>query len=337
MANRLGELAERFGCTLQGDGDREVDSVASLVSASSHQLSFFSNPALSDALAATQAGAVILRPADAEACPTDCLIHEDPYACFARIAAELHPDNALNAGVHASAVVDASASVDPSTEVCANVVIGENVRIGARCYIGPGTVIGDDCVVGDDCRLIANVNVVLRVTVGDRTILHPGAVIGSDGFGNAQTPQGWVKVPQVGGLRIGSDVEIGANTTIDRGAMDDTVIENGVRIDNLVQIAHNVHIGEHTAIAAQCGFAGSAVIGKRCMFAGQSGTVGHIHVCDDVVVMGKGVLSKDIQSPGVYAGLFPAEPAREWNRRVAQVRRLDSLQKRVRDLEKKGQ
>ena len=159
-------------------------------------------------------------------------------------------------------------------------------------------------------------------------------VIGADGFGNAMTPDGWVKVPQVGGVRIGDDVEIGANTTVDCGAIEDTVIEDGVRIDNLCMIAHNVHVGAHTAMAAMTGISGSATIGKRCMFAGQSGVAGHINICDDVVVSGKAVISKDVKEPGVYAGSFTAEPAREWNRKVARFRRLGQLMERVTKLEK---
>ena len=209
--------------------------------------------------------------------------------------------------------------------------------IGDNAYVGPGTVIGPDCVVGDDCRLIANVTLVRKVKLGLRDILHPGVVIGADGFGNAMTPEGWIKVPQLGGVRIGDDVEIGANTTVDCGAIEDTVIEDGVRIDNLCMIAHNVHVGAHTAIAAMSGVSGSTTIGKRCLFAGQTGVVGHITICDDVVVSGKAVVSKDITEPGVYAASFTAEPAREWSRKVARFRRLGQLIERVNKLEKAGE
>jgi UDP-3-O-[3-hydroxymyristoyl] glucosamine N-acyltransferase len=202
--------------------------------------------------------------------------------------------------------------------------------------VGPGTVIGPDCNIANDCRLIANVTLVRDVRLGLRGILHPGAVIGADGFGNAMTPEGWIKVPQLGGVRIGNDVEIGANTTVDCGAIEDTVIEDGVRIDNLCHIGHNAYIGAHTAVAGMSGISGSATVGKRCLLAGQSGIVGHIKVCDDVVVSGKAVISKDVTEPGVYAGTFTAEPAREWNRKVARFRRLDQLIERVRKLEKAG-
>ena len=195
-------------------------------------------------------------------------------------------------------------------------------------------MIGPDCVVGSDCRFVANVTLARSVQVGERCIFHPGVVVGADGFGNAMTPEGWVKVPQLGGVRIGDDVEIGANSTVDCGALDDTVIENGVRIDNLCMIAHNVHIGEHTALAAMTGIAGSTTIGKRCMFAGQGGTVGHITVCDDVVVGAKSYLTKDIREAGTYLASFPGEPARDWARQLARFRRLEQLNQRVRKLEK---
>ena len=191
-------------------------------------------------------------------------------------------------------------------------------------------------MVGDGTRILANATLFKNVTIGERCIIHPGAVIGSDGFGNAMGESGWVKVPQVGGVLIGDDVEIGANTTIDRGAIDDTVIGNGVRIDNLVQIAHNVQIGDHTAMAAFSGVSGSTVIGKRCMFAGQSGIVGHISICDDVVVGGATMISKDITTPGFYTGSFPGEPDRSWKRKVARFRRLDELADRVTLLEKRA-
>ncbi len=240
----------------------------------------------------------------------------------------------MRAGVHPSAVVDPSATVASSAQIDPNVVIGERSVIGERVQIGPGCVVGPDCVIGDDCRLLANVTLARQVTIGQRGLIHPAVVVGSDGFGNAMTPDGWIKVPQLGGVVIGDDVEIGAGSTIDCGAIDDTVIEDGVRIDNQCMVAHNVHIGAHTALAAKVGLAGSAVIGKRCMFAGKSGTVGHITVCDDVTVLGRGTVSKDIIEPGVYGASFMVEKARDWNRQVARFRRLGSLFDRVKGLEK---
>ncbi len=337
MPIKLGELAEQFGCELVGDAGIIVDNVAGLQNAGPGSLSFLSNPRFRDQLAATRAAAVVLRAEDVGDSPTAALVSENPYADYARMAAIIHPPPTHRPGVDASAVVAADAAISPTAHIAANVCIGERSAIGDNVYVGPGTVIGPDCSVGNDCRLIANVTLVRDVKLGQRAILHPGVVIGADGFGNAMTESGWVKVPQIGGVRIGDDVEIGANTTVDCGAIEDTVIEDGVRIDNLCMIAHNVHVGAHTAMAAMTGISGSTTIGKRCLFAGQSGAVGHITICDDVVVSGKAVISKDIKEPGVYAASFMAEPAREWSRKVARFRRLDQLVQRVRNLEKAGE
>ena len=334
MPISLGELASTFGCELIGDPDVTVIGVASLTNASSESLTFLSSAAYSSQLLSTKAAAVVLRSVDADACPVSALVCDNPYVTYARMAALVCPAPAFKPGVHATATVAESARVADSAHVAASVVIGDRTTIGENAVVGPGTVIGPDCSVGDNCRFIANVSIVKNVTIGARGLFHPGAVIGCDGFGNAMTPEGWVKVPQVGGVWIGSDVEIGANSAIDCGAIGDTVIEDGVRIDNLVHIAHNVHIGEHTAIAGLCGFAGSTTIGKRCMFGGNSGAVDHITVCDDVIVMAQSVLSKDIVNPGVYSASFPAKPAKVWAKQVARFRRLEGLFARVKKLEK---
>jgi UDP-3-O-[3-hydroxymyristoyl] glucosamine N-acyltransferase len=333
----LGALVTQFGCELIGDPDTGVSGVASLSSATPDSLSFLSNPALKAQLSTTKAAAVIVRPADAAASPVAAIIHENPYACYARMAAVLHPLPTYKPGKHASAVVASSASVADSAHLAANVVIGERSEIGADVYVGPGTVIGPDCKVGEQCRFIANVTLARSVIIGARGLFHPGVVIGADGFGNAMTPEGWVKVPQLGGVRIGADVEIGANSTVDCGALEDTVIEEGVRIDNLCMVGHNVRIGAHTAMAAQTAIAGSAIIGKRCLFAGRSGSVGHITVCDDVIVAATSFLSKDVTRPGTYAASFPADDAKSWAKQLARFRRLGKLIERVKKLEKGDQ
>jgi UDP-3-O-[3-hydroxymyristoyl] glucosamine N-acyltransferase len=337
MPIKLGELAAQFDCELVGDPDRIIDNVAGLQNAGPTSLSFLSNPKFRSQLAGTQAAAVVVRAEDVDDSPTASLVSDNPYADYARMATVIHPSPRYAAGVDASAAVAATAEVSPTAHIAANVSIGERSIIGDNVYVGPGTVIGCDCSVGDDCRLVASATLVRDVKLGLRCILHPGVVIGADGFGNAMTPEGWVKVPQLGGVRIGNDVEIGANSTVDCGAIEDTVIEDGVRIDNLCHIGHNVHIGAHTAVAGMSGISGSATIGKRCMLAGQSGIVGHIKICDDVVVSGKAVISKDITEPGVYAGTFTAEPVGEWNRKVARFRRLGQLIERVNKLEKGGE
>jgi UDP-3-O-[3-hydroxymyristoyl] glucosamine N-acyltransferase len=333
MPERLGDLAERFDCELRGDPDVEVTRVATLASAGSDALSFLASDAYAAQLATTAAAAVILAEKHANNAPGAVLVSANPYATYARIAGVLHPEPVAPPGVHATAVVDESAVVDATASIGANAVVAAGAEIAAAAVIGPGAFVGPGCRVGEAVRVHANATLVRAVVIGARSIIHPGAVIGSDGFGNAMTGSGWVKVPQVGGVRIGMDVEIGANTTIDCGAVDDTVIEDGVRIDNLCMIAHNVHVGAHTAMAAMVGIAGSTRIGRRCMFAGQAGVVGHLTICDDVVVSGQAVVSKNITEPGVYAGSFVAEKARDWTRKVARFKRLDALAARVRKLE----
>ena len=335
MPVSLGALATQFGCELIGDPDVEVDNVASLQNANARSLTFLSNPSLKEQLSSTKAAAVILRPGDAEDCPVASLLHDDPYACYARMAGVICPPPAYEPGVHASAVVDPTASVAPSAHLAPNVVVGANSRIGENVYLGPGTVVGPDCEIGDDNRFIANVTLARAVRIGKRGIFHPGVVLGADGFGNAMTPEGWIKVPQVGGVVIGDDVEIGANTTVDCGAIEDTVIEDGVRIDNLCMIAHNVHVGAHTAMAAMVGIAGSTTIGQRCLFAGRGGAVGHITIGDDVIIGAMSFATKDIPEPGTYLASFPAEPAKDWAKRVGRFRRIEALQKRVKKLEDK--
>jgi UDP-3-O-[3-hydroxymyristoyl] glucosamine N-acyltransferase len=337
MPISLGELAAQFGCELIGDPDVVVSDVASLPNAGSGSLSFFSNAALKTQLSSTKAAAVILRAADADESPVAAIIHDDPYACYARMSAVVCPPPTYEPGVHASAVVASSSTIADSAHLAPNVFVGEGSQVGDNVYVGPGTVIGPDCTIGEDCRFIANVTLARNVRIGARGVFHPGVVVGSDGFGNAMTPDGWVKVPQLGGVRIGDDVEIGANTTVDCGALDDTVIEEGVRIDNHCMIAHNVQIGAHTALAAMVGIAGSTTIGKRCLFAGKTGAVGHISVCDDVVVAGRTFLSKDVTTPGTYAASFPAVAASSWAKQLARFRRLGALTERVKKLEKGGE
>jgi UDP-3-O-[3-hydroxymyristoyl] glucosamine N-acyltransferase len=275
----------------------------------------------------------VLDAASASGCPVPALIASNPYATYARIAQLLHPEPAVNGGRHPSAVVEEGATIEPSAWLGAGSYVGRGVRIGARTYVGPGCVILGDAVVGADCRLVARVTLCKDVQIGDRCILAPGAVIGADGFGHAPDKDGYVKIPQLGTVVIGDDVDVGANTTIDRGTLGDTVVEDGVKIDNLVMVAHNVRIGAHTVIAAMVGIAGSATIGKRCMLGGQSGIVGHLEICDDVALTGKTMVSRSITKPGVYSGQLPADEARSFRRNSARFQKLDDLARRVRRLE----
>ncbi len=335
MSISLGELAVRFGCELRGSPDATVDSVAALAQAGPSAVSFLANPKYVAQLAGTRAGAVILDPRSADSCPVPALVIANPHATFARVAAVLHPDPPLHPGAHASAVVAANATVDPSAEIAAQVFIGEGVRIGARCFIGPGSVVAHGAVLGEDTRLVARVFVGHHVQFGARCIVQPGAVIGADGFGFAADSGTWVKVPQVGGVMIGADVEIGANTTIDRGALGDTVIEEGAKLDNLIMIAHNVRIGAHSALAAAVAIAGSSVVGKRCVLGGKVGLSGHITLCDDVVVAGTSFISHSIHKPGMYSSALPSEEVGAWRRIVGRIKRLDSMARRLRALEQR--
>lgn len=336
MAISLGELSVQFGCEVVGDPDAIVSRVATLANATEGDLSFYANKAYSKELATTAATAVIVKPCDVDACRTNALLAKDPYLAYADIAALIHPSDNITSGIDNSAVISVDAQVAETAHVSANVVIEGRAVIGPSVHIGAGVVVGPGCHIGAHSKILPNVTLVRDVIIGKRCIVHPGAVIGADGFGNAMSDSGWRKVPQLGGVRIGDDVEIGANTTIDCGAIDDTVIENGVRLDNLIQIAHNVRIGEHTAMAAFTGVSGSTTIGKRCMFAGQAGVVGHITICDDVVIGGATMVSKSISEPGFYAASFPAEKGREWKKLVARFRQLDQMAKRLIRLEKGG-
>ena len=334
MTVTLGELAVRFGCELRGDPAATVDSVAALSQAGPRSVSFLANPKYASQLVDTRAGAVILDAKSADASPVPSLVAANPHATFARIAGVLHPDPPLNVGVHADANVSPGAHIDASAEIAAQACVGEGARIGARCYVGPGCVVERGAQIGDDTRLVARVFVGHHVTFGKRCIVQPGAVVGGDGFGYAPEKGTWIKVPQLGGVTIGDDVEIGSNTTIDRGALEDTVIEEGVKLDNLIMIAHNCRIGAHSAIAAQSAVAGSSVLGKRCIMGGRAGLTGHITLCDDVVVLGTSFISHSITKPGVYSSALPSEEAGAWRRIVARIKRLDSMAKQLRRVEK---
>lgn len=313
----LGEIAERFDLQLQGDPGHRVRGVCTLENGRPDGLAFLANKQYTKLLPATQAGAVILRAADAGDCPGHALIAKDPYLAYARVASWLMADEA-------EPVIHPAAHIDPTAD------------IGRGCAIGAGAVIEAGVRLGDGSRVGANAVLCAGVTIGARANIAPGAVIGSRGFGMAPSPEGWVDVPQVGSVRVGDDVEVGANTTIDRGALDDTVIGNGVKIDNQVQIAHNCVIGDHTAIAGTVGMAGSTVIGARCMIGGACMISGHLRVCDDVILTGGTMLTRDINAPGMYSGGWPASENAAWRKQVARLRRIDQLADRVKALESKA-
>lgn len=338
MGTTLGVLAVRHGCELRGDPDVEVAGVATLRGAGPGAITFLANPAYRAQLRETRADAVILAPGDLADCPVAALVTSEPYACFARIAAELYPPAPLVPGVHRAATVGAGCIVPASAAVGPGAVLGDGVLLGERVSIGPNVVLADGTTVGPDTRIMAGVCVYAGVRIGSRCLIHSGAVIGSDGFGFARERDGrHVKVPQVGGVRIGDDVEIGANTSIDRGAIDDTRIGDGVKLDNQIQVGHNVTIGSHTVIAAQCGISGSTTIGARCIIGGQVGIAGHLAIADDVVVGGGASVTGSIRAAGIYGGGgTPADELRRWRRNMARFGQLDELARRLLDLEKRS-
>jgi UDP-3-O-[3-hydroxymyristoyl] glucosamine N-acyltransferase len=319
----LGELAVRYGLTLRGEPGIKIYSVASLSRADAGSITFLANSRYRKQLEATRASAVVLSAKDEPHCPVPALIHPNPYLAYARIAGLLHPDTRQAAGIHPSAVVGPRAKVAASATIAALAVVEDDAEVGERAVVGPGCIVQAGAIVGADTVLVSAVNLYPGVRLGQRCILHAGAVVGADGFGFAPDGGSWVKVPQVGGVRIGDDVEIGANTTIDRGAIDDTVVENGVKLDNQIQVGHNVVIGAHTAIAACTGISGSTVIGQRCMIGGMVGFAGHLTIADDVVVTGCSLVSASIKEAGSYSSGMPAVETRQWRRMVAHLRRLD--------------
>ena len=330
---RLRELAARLCVAFDGDGERELDGVATLAKAGSRQLSFFANRRYRRQLTASAAGAVVLAPADRELFPGAVLLSENPYLTFARAAAVLHPAPQPAPGIHPQASVHPQAQLGEGVRVEAGAVIEAGARIGARVVIGAGSYVGEDVIIGDDTRLSPRVTLLAGTHLGARCLIHPGAVLGADGFGLANDRGVWVKVPQLGRVVVGDDVEIGANTTIDRGALDDTVIGNGVKLDNLIQVAHGVRIGDHTAIAACVGISGSTVIGRHCVVGGGVGFVGHLDICDGVTITGMSMVAQSITRPGVYSGI-PAEEARRWRRNIGRFHQLDELARRLQRLER---
>jgi len=323
----LGELAVRFGLGLRGDPSLVVSRVATLSHAQAGALSFLANPRYRRQMQSTRATAVLVGPDHAASCPVAALIDPNPYLAYARIADLLHPQALPLPGIHPSAVVSVVARIHPSASVGPLAVIEDEVEVGERVFVGPGCIVQRGARLGADTRLTARVNVCADVRIGQRCIVHAGAVIGADGFGFAQDAGTWVKVPQVGTVQVGDDVEIGANTTIDRGAIDDTVVENGVKLDNQIQVGHNVTIGAHTAVAGCVGISGSTTIGQRCMIGGGVGIAGHLTIADDVVVTGCSLVSASIRQAGSYSSGMPAVETRMWRRMVAHLRRLDSKER----------
>ena len=332
----LGRLAERLGAELRGDPDRVVRAIAPLGAAGKGDLSFLANRRYLKDLRTTRASAVILGPGDADASPTASLVLPNPYLGYARAAALMAAHPEVQPGTHPSAVVDRTAEVSSEAGVGPLAVVGSGARIGAGARIGPGSVVGPDAVVGDGTCLVANVTVCRGARIGSRCLLHPGAVIGADGFGLANDAGKWVKIEQLGSVRLGDEVEIGANTTIDRGALQDTVVGDGVKIDNQVQIAHNVVIGPDTAIAGCVAIAGSVRIGARCIIEGAAMISGHLELADDVHVTGGSAVAKSIARSGVWSSGMPAQESHVWRKMWIRMQKLDDYARRLSRLERQG-
>jgi UDP-3-O-[3-hydroxymyristoyl] glucosamine N-acyltransferase len=321
----VAELAERFALEAYGDGSRKIEGVGTLARANPVQLAFLANPRYRGQLAESHAAAVVMRSEDADGYAGTALIAKDPYAAFAKIAALFELRERPPAGIHPSAAIDPSAEVSPQASIAAFVSIGARSRIEAGTVIGPGCVIGEDCIVGKDSELVARVTLVRRVRLAQRVLIHPGAVLGADGFGLAMEHGRWLKVPQLGGVSVGDDCEIGANTTIDRGALEDTVLEEDVRLDNQIQIGHNVRIGAHSAMAGCSAVAGSATIGRYCLIGGGAGVLGHLEVCDRVVITAMSLVTSSIREPGEYSSGTPLMDNRSWRKNAARFKHLDAL------------
>lgn len=335
MKYTLGELAKQVSAEVKGDPSYTVEGVGTLQNATATQISFLTNSSYRKELATTQAGAVILLAADAENAPINAIISTNPYATYAKIAALLSPSEVYEAGVNSAAHIMADAQVSNTASIAAGVIIESGVVIADSVRVGPGCVIQKNVKIGANTVLTANITIAHSCVIGERNLIHPGVVIGSDGFGQAMDDGQWIKVPQLGAVVIGDDVEIGANTTIDRGAIEDTTIEDNVKLDNQIQIAHNVKIGAHTAIAGCTAIAGSTKIGKHCRIAGMVGIVGHLQIADNVTVTAKSLVSGSIKKAGVYSAGTPLEPNQQWRKNTVRFKHLDEMAKRLNKLEKK--
>lgn len=334
MKYTLGELAQHVSAKVKGDASCIIESVGTLQHANSSQISFLTNPSYRKQLADSHAGAVIMSAADAENCSLNAIISDNPYAAYAKIAALLSPEEKYPAGIDSSAHIDAEAQVSKSASIAAGVVIESGVTIADDVRIGPGCVIQKNARIGANSVLTANISVAHDCEIGERNLIHPGVVIGADGFGQAMEKGQWIKVPQLGSVVIGDDVEIGANTTIDRGAIENTIIEDNVKLDNQIQVAHNVKIGAHTAIAGCTAIAGSTKIGKHCRIAGMVGIVGHLEITDNVTVTAKSLVSGSIKQAGVYSAGTPLELNQQWRKNTIRFKHLDEMAKRLNKLEK---
>jgi len=332
----LAELAQHLGAELVGMGEYPVNGLSTLISAESHEVSFLANMKYASQLATCAAGAVVMHPDQARHFTGNKLLMTNPYLGYAKLSALFAPKTSFT-GVHPAASVAESAVLADDVVVGPGSVVGENTRLDKGVVVGPNTVIGDDCVLGEETRLEANVTIYYGVILGQRNIVHSSAVLGSDGFGFAKDGEDWVKIHQLGGVITGNDVEIGAGTTIDRGALDDTEIGHGVKLDNQVQIAHNVILGDFTAIAGCTAIAGSTTLGKHCTIAGACGITGHLQLADGVHVTAMSLVTHSIKEAGAYSSGTSLDDNNKWRRNAARFKQLDQMAKRLKHLEQLSQ
>jgi UDP-3-O-[3-hydroxymyristoyl] glucosamine N-acyltransferase len=335
MKINLSDLAHQFDLQLIGDSNQQVDGVATLEHAQVNHLSFLANSQYTSLLDKTKAGIVIISKHNHEIYKGNKLLASDPYVAYAKIANLFQNKTVSFKGIHKTAVIAKTAQLEKDVVIGPYCVIGEHTSIKQGTLLEAHVTIGDNCLLGANCIIKSNVTISYDCQLGNRVIVHPGAVIGADGFGLARDVDGWIKVPQLGAVRIADDCEIGANTTIDRGTLEDTVLEKDVRLDNQIQIAHNVTIGEHTVMAGCSAIAGSAKIGKNCLIGGGVGIIGHLEVCDNVTLQSMALVTHSIKKPGSYSSVSPIQETSEWRKSAVRIKQLDKIARRLSKIEKK--
>ena len=329
----LAHIALHVNGVIIGDAECEISSVSTLQAANGQQISFLANNKYKKYLQNSQAGAVIVSKEMAGLVKNSAIVVDDPYIAYAKIATLLNPPKTITTGISETAMVEASVNILKTVSIGPQVVIEANVKLAHRVVIGAGTVLQDGVIIGENTLIAPNVTICHGVEIGKNVVIHPGVVIGADGFGIANDKGKWIKIPQIGGVKIGNDVEIGANTTVDRGAIEDTIIGDGVKLDNQIQVGHNVIIGKNTVIAGCTGIAGSTIIGENCIIGGGVGIGGHIEIVDNVTITGMSMVTKSLTKAGIYSSGIPAEPTSQWHKNVVRYRQMDKLAVRVKKLE----
>ena len=333
----VAKIAEFLDASVNGDASLNIVKLAPLDSAATGNITFCAQAKFLEQLKSSEASAVLVTKEQSQFVKNTAIIVDNPYLAFAKISEWFDWRSPLAKGRAKNTSIANSAQISPSAQICSGVVIGENTRIAEHCYIGANTVVANNCSIASSTRIEANVSIYDNVHIGQRCIVHSSAVIGADGFGFAKDSHGWQKIYQLGGVQVGSDVEIGAGTTVDRGAIADTIIGDGVKLDNQVQIAHNVHLGDHTAIAGCSAIAGSTHIGEHCTIAGMSGVTGHLEIAANTHVTAMSLVSRSIKEAGVYSSGTAIEKHQSWKRNVVRFRTLDTLVKRIKGLENEMQ